>query len=150
MAGVFIDVSADTREIEKALLDLQNAVGDLEPTFRDIGEYLLRSHDERFRAGVDPDGNPWEPLSPEYAAIKPYNQDKVLVLSGNLMDKLVYQVSPSELLFGTGQETSKYAATHQFGREEDGIPKRPFLGISNEDENEILSIIQRHLANSLE
>lgn len=131
MAGAFVEVSVDTREIEKALQDLQHAVGDLQPAFHDIGEYLLRSHDERFRAGVDPDGNPWEALSSEYAAKKPKNQDKVLVLSGDLMDSLNYQVSPTELEFGTN---SIYGATHQFGREEDGIPKRPFLGLSEADQ----------------
>lgn len=148
MAGAFIEVKVDTREIEKALRDLQAVAGDLQPAFRDIGEYLLRSHNERFRAGVDPEGNLWDELDPEYKARKPKNQDKVLVLSGNLMEKLVYQVSPNELLFSTGVETIKYAATHQFGREDDGIPKRPFLGISSDDESEILGILRRHLERS--
>lgn len=149
MAGAFIEVTADTREIEKALRDLQNVVDDLQPAFRDIGEYLLRSHDERFRRGVDPDDNPWAELKQKTKKYKPKNKDKILVLSGDLMDDMVYQVSPTELRFGTGQETSKYAATHQFGRPEDGIPARPFIGLSGDDEDEIANIIRRHLLNAI-
>lgn len=145
MAGAFLDVSVDTREIEKALRDLQAAVTDLQPAFRDIGEYLLRSHDERFRDGVDTDGNPWAELNPKYKARKPKNQDKVLVLSGDLMDSLNYDASPTALEFGTN---SIYGATHQFGSEDDGIPKRPFLGISSDDASEILRILQDHFEQS--
>jgi phage virion morphogenesis protein len=144
MAGAFVEVEFDAREIEKALRNLLKKTGDLQPAFRDIGEYLLRSHDERFRAGIDPEGNLWEELSPEYQARKPKNQDKVLVLSGDLMDSLDYDESPTALLFGTNLI---YGATHQFGRPDDHIPERPFLGISGADEDEILTILHRHLAN---
>lgn len=149
MAGAFIEVSVDTREIEDALRNLQRAVVDLQPAFRDIGEYLLRSHDERFRAGVDPDGNLWDELNPKYKARKPKNQDKVLVLNEYLMG-MVYQEMPTELLFSTGIDSAKYAATHQFGRDEDGIPKRPFLGLSDADRDEILQCIENHLTGAIE
>jgi phage virion morphogenesis protein len=148
MAGVTLDI--DDREVREVLQDLQQAVSNLEPTFGDIGEYLLRSHDERFRAGIDPDNRRWReyaPLDPEYEARKTKNKDKILILEGDLSDGLHYKTSPHELLFGTNEP---YGATHQFGREEDGIPKRPFLGVSEDDKNEILSIINRHLRDALE
>lgn len=146
MAGAFVAIevdSGDIREIEKALHNLLEKTGDVQPAFRDIGEYLLRSHDERFRAGIDPDGNLWDELNPKYAAKKPKNQDKVLVLSGDLMDSLHYYVSPTELLFGTNLI---YGATHQFGRPDDNIKQRRFLGISDKDKTDILTILERHLS----
>ncbi len=50
----------------------------------------------------------------------------------------------------------KYAAMQQFGGTKadfshlwGGIPARPFLGISNQDETDILSILQQHLESSV-
>ena len=66
------------------------------------------------------------------------------------MDTLAYQVSNDHLEFGTNLE---YSATHQFGRDADGIPARPFLGLSDgvwNDEVEIVEILQSHLADAIE
>ena len=145
MAGAFLEISMHTDDVKQALVRLQHAATHMELVFADIGEYLLRSTDERFREGVDPAGHQWEPVSPEYLARKPRNQVKVLVLSGDLMDKsLVYQASDVGLLF---ESNSKYGATHQFGR--DGIPKREFIGLSTADEREVLEIIEAHLMGSI-
>lgn len=140
MAGARITVDIDTSEVSKLLKRIDLSISDIQPVFRDIGEYLLRSHDNRFRSGIDPQGNPWKELSPAYLKTKPKNKDKVLVLSGDLMDSLNYNISGSQLSFGTNKI---YGATHQFGR--DGIPERPFIGLSSSDTDEILRLIQSHL-----
>ncbi|EIC29097.1 phage virion morphogenesis protein [Methylomicrobium album] len=120
--------------------------GDLEPVFADIGEYLTRSHDERFGRQVAPDGEPWKELSPGYQARKPKNQDKILTLEGDLRRSLHADVSADELLFGT---ILKYGATHQFGDPRRHIPERPFLGVSDDDRDEILDIIRDHIQAAL-
>lgn len=145
MTGASIIVDIDTREVDELLRKIDLSISDIQPVLRDIGEYLLRSHDERFRSGVDPKGSPWQELSPAYKARKTKNKDKVLVLSGDLMDSLSYNISGSQLSFGTNK---LYGATHQFGR--DAIPARPFIGLSSSDTDEILRLIQNHLQNSLE
>ncbi|WP_241085742.1 phage virion morphogenesis protein [Candidatus Vondammii sp. HM_W22] len=62
---------------------------------------------------------------------------RILVESGALRDSLE---------FGTDR---KYGATHQLGDQERGIPARPFLGIDDQDRDEILAILQRHLEEAL-
>lgn len=144
MAGV--TVKFDDREVRAALDALVERMNDAETMFADIGEYLLRSHDDRFEAQAAPDGTPWEPLSPRYRARKRRNADKILQLEGNLRD-LVYDVSRDGLELGTNRI---YGATQQFGRPEAGIPARPFLGLSADDEAEIVEIVQDHLRDALE
>lgn len=157
MAGAFIEIKDNSPQVLDALQQLLRKTGNLEPAFRDIGEYLLRSHDVRWRAAIDPDGNPWAPLSAATLAKKRKNADKILVESGRLMNSLDYVASPDSLLFGTN---SIYGAIHQFGAEQGAfgttsrgapipwgdIPAREFIGISGEDEREILDIIHDYLA----
>ena len=145
MAGAFVEI--DDRQINASLHRLLQVSNNLEPVFRDIGEYLLISHRARFEAQVDPEGHRWEQLSPQYLAEKPYNQDKILVLDGHLMGDLHYDPpAPDHLDFGTNKI---YGARHQFGWNEQGLHARPFLGVSTEDEAEILAIIYQHLQDAV-
>ena len=144
MAGAFIEVEAQSlARAERYLQRILTAGQRLEPAFAEIGEYLLESHAERFSLEVAPDGTPWEPLAPSTLANKA--DDRILQQEGTLRDTLSYQVTGAELLFGTNLI---YGATHQFGREEDGIPARPYLGIATSpwnDEDEIVAILKDHL-----
>lgn len=141
-ASVTIDYHFDDREVIDAFNRLIQFGGDSEALFADIGEYLLISHEERFERQEAPDGTPWEPLNPKYQARKKKNQDLILVLEGYLRNTLAYDPRPDSLEFGTNRI---YGATHQFGDESRGIPARPFLGISADDESKILAIVRQHL-----
>src|SRR5690606_31280034 len=88
------------------------AMASPEPLLRDIGEYLLIAHEQRWAAQQAPDGTPWQALSPAYQKRKRKNRDKILVLDGFLKNTLRYQVNGPELLFGTNRP---YAAIHHFG-----------------------------------
>ena len=107
---------------------------------RDIGGYLLLSHEERWDKQVSPDGQAWLPLSDAYRNTKPKNKDKILILDGYLKN-LYYQVNGNGLELGTDE---KYAATQQFGDPSRNIPARPFLGISQDDKEEIIDILRRY------
>lgn len=146
MAGVSIDI--DDREVREALRQLERVVGDLGPTMAVIGEKLLRSHKDRFSEQKDPDGKPWAPLSPAYKARKKKNQDKVLMLSGNLRDLLRYQIEAggAEMRLGTDRV---YGASHQFGDAKRNLPARPFLGLSDDDKIMMLDVIGRQLKKAL-
>jgi phage virion morphogenesis protein len=144
MAGSFIAVELIG---EKPLLNLLNQYikkgQSLEPALVDIGEYLIESHQERFKLEVAPDGSPWEPLAPRTIAKK--GNDRILQDQGTMRDLLTYQISGDQLSFGTNLI---YAATHQFGREADGISPRPFIGLATgqwNDSDEIVTILQSHL-----
>ena len=92
--------------------DAVAALADPAPMLRDIGEFLLIAHDQRFASQASPDGTPWQALSPAYLKRKKKNRDKVLVLDGFLKNTLRYQVSNNELLFGTNRI---YGAMMHFG-----------------------------------
>jgi len=146
MAGSFVSVDIrGQKQVAQALNRLLKQGGDLEPAFRDIGEYLLESTQQRFIDQQAPDGEPWEPLSPQTLKNKK-RQDRVLTETGTLADTLNYQLGNNQLMLGSNLE---YAATHQFGREADGIPARPFLGVAPFEQAEILYILRDHLADGI-
>lgn len=110
MAGVTLEFDA------VAALAVVNeaaaALADTAPMLRDIGEFLLIAHDQRFASQASPDGTPWQALSPAYLKRKKKNRDKILVLDGFLKNTLRYQVNNNELLFGTNRI---YGAMMHFG-----------------------------------
>ena len=143
MSGAkLFEITVGSESLAAALREISRHASNLDPALADIGEYLLNSHRARFRREVEPDGTPWLPLSPKYKRVKAKNKGKILRLDGHLQRLLRYQVSGGELVFGTNRI---YGAVHQFGFEEHGIPARPFLGISDEDESEVVQILISHV-----
>jgi phage virion morphogenesis protein len=143
-AAIAINVEINDREVVAALRRLLSAGADMEPVFRVIGERLLINTRSRFARQESPEGVAWAPLSPAYRARKKRNQDKILTARGYLHDTLRYQASATGVELGTDRI---YGATHQFGR--DGIPARPFLGLSGGDRQDILSIVSDHLRRAI-
>jgi phage virion morphogenesis protein len=75
-----------------------------------------------------PDGEPWAPLSPEYAARK--GGGEVLEESHSLLDSIQAQSGSDGVSLGSNL---LYAAVHLYGDEARGIPARPYLGFSDDD-----------------
>ncbi len=131
MAGARLELKIEgLGDVRRRLSELADRLADPAPALNEIGELLLNSTRERFRSRKAPDGTPWAPLSESYAARKPKNRGKILVLEGQLMKTLNYEADRDGLLFGSPEV---YAGTHQFGRAESNIPARPFLGLTAED-----------------
>lgn len=65
MAGatVTVTISIEDAQVRAALARLVGRLRDPARAMRDIGEYLLRATDDRFRAQRAPDGTPWAPNS---------------------------------------------------------------------------------------
>ncbi|PLX49125.1 MAG: phage virion morphogenesis protein [Desulfobulbaceae bacterium] len=173
-AGLAISVEIDDRQVREALTSLEKAGGNMHLAFQDIGEYLLISHRERFDNEQAPDGTPWEPLADstlrrkmlkgvrrgkgkkrkslttsrgtKAGAIKALAGSKILVERGDLRDLLRYQAGGDSLEFGTDRI---YGATQHFGDDDRNIPARPYLGLSDDDEAEVLRIIQAHLDDAM-
>ena len=148
MAGAFIEL--DDAEALAALNRLLELGQRPRPALLEIGEALLQSTEQRFRDQRDPDGLPWAPLSPAYLASKKKRAGRqpemILVLNGYLAGGIVTQASEDEVVVGTDRI---YGATHQFGRSEQNIPARPFLGLSRDDRDEVLEILNEHLARAI-
>ena len=157
MAGAMLEVTLDSSQLGKALDDLAERLGNLTTPLNDIAEYLHQSTDDRFRKKVAPDGSPWAPLSAVTLARK--RGPGILREKGTLQDTLRKQVTRNELAFGTDRP---YGAVHQFGQKKGAsgsskgrpipwgdIPARPYLGLSADDESEVLLIIHDYLSEPL-
>lgn len=114
MSGATLDF--DGVAAQAVINEAATAMGNPAPMLRDMGEYLMIAHDQRFASQTAPDGTPWQALSPRYQRRKKKNQDKILQLDGYLKNTLRYQVNGDELVFGSNR---KYAAIQHFGGEID-------------------------------
>ncbi|WP_065204260.1 phage virion morphogenesis protein [Shewanella woodyi] len=155
MAGTRIQVDVKGgAKITTALNNLLKQSGDLTPVFGEIGEYLLESTQQRFIEQQAPDGTPWAELSSttmERKVKQGERTDRILTESGTLASSLHYMLGLNQLELGSNEE---YAAMHQFGgitssksmMQGNEIPARVYLGIAPFEREEIINILQYHLA----
>jgi len=162
-----ISVEFDDAEVLGVLQELAQRGEDLQPALRDLGEYLIDSTKERFRAGKGPDGAPWARNSPvtitrlasrygkKTAAGVAAGKKPLIGESKSLSTQIHARVGSAEVAAGSATE---YAAVQQFGARKGAfgatasgvplpwgdIPARPFLGISDADKTAILDIVQAH------
>ena len=156
-----------TLDISHALPGLRSAAAGLQhptPLLRQIGAYLVHSTQARFNAGIDPQGSPWKPLLPAYAAVK--SGSNILIgsgMSGGLQGSIIFDTGQNSVVWGSNKV---YAAVHQFGAvirpvkakalrfflgsslviaRQVTIPARPYLGISTEDGEEVAYLAGRFL-----
>lgn len=97
---------------------------------------------------TSPDGEPWELRSPGYAqSLRPGTS--ILIRSGGMLDSIASEARGNEVSVGSDLV---YAAIHQFGGTPDmapgpaAVPARPFLGVSDDNETEILDLINLAIA----
>ena len=141
MTGAAIEIrpeglAALDRRIDRLLAGLNNP----EPLLRELaaaGESQTRRRMESDKRG--PDGTPWPEWSPGYAATR-HGGQSLLDARGDLIQSLTAFADRQTAGWGTNLI---YAATHQFGR--GAIPARPFLGVSDDDERELLDLAENWL-----
>ena len=139
-----LDIDSATAPLLDLLTDLGQRATNLGPAWQEVGDYLRDVTDQRFQLHVGPDNTPWDALDPKYQRRKKKNQDRILVLDGYLVESFHHEITDGGLGLDYGSNLV-YAATHHFGREDDGIPARPILGIDAANQTEILDILQGHL-----
>jgi phage virion morphogenesis protein len=175
-----IDVEIDDREIRAALQNLLAATGNLNDVLEEIGEGLVESTLQRFETKIGPDGGRWKDNSPVTIERKERNDplvhhgslseqiharllgDNTLVVGSSMEYAAVQQFGAKMGEFGRYSQIGrvrKYglgtfqgsAGTQKgFPIPWGDIPARPFLGISEDDKDEILAIIQAHLQDALD
>lgn len=147
MASVTIN---DAKVVAK-LLELQQKTDNIRPALLEIGEELLDSIHYRFEHQIAPDGSAWEANS--WATILRKGSDKPPGTgeTGRLKNESSYDVLDRNTL--EIKNSRKYAAMFQFGGTKDefpnlwgDVPGRPFLGLSEADEEAAVNIIDRYLA----
>lgn len=153
-----IEVKFDNKNVLKALDALAKSSANPRPALLAIGEDLVKSTKKRFNEGRSPDGKAWALNSP--LTLKRKRGSKPLIDTGTLRDQIGYAEDGDVL---TIFSTMEYAATQQFGAKQGafgrtkrnvpipwgGIPARPFLGISIEDEQVIVETISDYLVDVL-
>lgn len=156
MAGTqsTIRVEYDDTQIQRLLRKLNRLSDDMSPAMLEVSEYMHERTRDHFDNEQAPDGTPWATLSP--ATLKRKQQQGVPVnqiLHGqslHLRDTIYPFHSADEAGVSTGPGTEAYAATHQFGDETRNIEARPYLGLSAEDEQEIIGILEDHIRDAME
>ena len=156
MAGARITVEFDDAQVRRALGRLRAAVADMTPVMVDVGHHLVNTTRQRFFDEETPEGQPWAPLSETTRRRKKKNVGKVLTEEGTLRGGIAHQAGPDGVDVGA---SIIYAGVHQFGAAKGAfgatskggpipwgdIPARPFLGLSNEDEDEIAALVADYL-----
>lgn len=143
-----IEVKIDSKAVIDALDRLARSAANPRPALLAIGESLVVSTKKRFESSTAPDGNKWAPNKP--STLKRKKGDKPLIgKTGVLAGDIHYAVDGSGLQVGSLME---YAAMQQFGGKKSkfpslwgDIPARPFLGISEADEQMILDTVNDYL-----
>lgn len=133
-----LDVSNELGETADKLNHAYIALGDLTPLMRDIGAYLEGSTRQRFADKQAPSGIAWENLLP--STQKQKGDNNILIDSGDLVRSLTHYASSNSVTVGVSEP---YGVYHQLGTKH--ITARPFLGISDNDNNEIDVLINDYL-----
>jgi phage virion morphogenesis protein len=149
-----ITVEFNDRGILDVLRALEQRTSDLTPALQDIGEYLTTSTKDRFASSTAPNGTPWGQNS-DVTLSRKRGTKPLIGETRRLSNEFNYFIGNNELTFGSSLE---YAAVQQFGADQGefgngspwgDIPARPFIGISDDDQVEILDIINSYLASSI-
>lgn len=157
--AVALTLTIDNDEILGGLRRMRERAEDLRPVLADIGDELTSSTVKRFVSNVAPDGTPWKASLRAEKTGTP-----TLVLTSNLRDSIHYVVDENGVSIGS---SLVYARIHQAGgviSAKGGalsftlyggafvtvrsvtIPKRPYLGMSDNDNQATLEILGDHLA----
>ena len=113
----------------------------------EVGEVLVNSTMQRFDEGIGPDGKPWEPSLRAAAS-----GGKTLLDKARLRNSISSLATADAVYVGSNLI---YALIHQEGGQAGRghsvtIKKRPYLGVSEEDAEEIAAVLRDYLAGSFE
>lgn len=153
--GVAIDVPNTSRtRLARVFERYQGPYDDLMESVAALLESQTRRRIQEIKAA--PDGEPWPEWDEAYV-FHPHGNDRAhwefvphttdgsrpvgghsyLQLDGGLLDSITSEASVDEAIVGSNLV---YAAKHQFGG--DGVKPRPYLGLSDEDEREIVELVE--------
>ncbi|MCP4162593.1 MAG: phage virion morphogenesis protein [Deltaproteobacteria bacterium] len=142
MAGTLFELDLGPLEtmVDKAIRE----VGRTQDLMEAAGETLVSSTLERFETETDPEGKKWKQSK---RAEKEGGQ--TLTKTAVLKNSISYEASNDLVIYGTSNDI--YAAIHQFGGAAVGMPEivaRAYIGISEEDIEEIKEMVAIHMRES--
>lgn len=160
-----IRIVFNTDALAARLTQGRRVLGDLTPVHQEIGEYLVDATKQRFIDGKAPDGTAWRAKSAatlaRYKRQGDGNRPKPLIgPSGRLGREIGMAADRGSVEIGSALEYSGVmqdgAAKGAFGNDKRGrplpwgdIPARVWLGLSPDDETNILDIVDEAIAAGL-
>ena len=151
---ITIEINSDA--ISRVLARAFETLTDMTPVMSRVADALRDQTEDRFAEQKSPSGTAWSSRSP--ATVKSYERRKltfggILHQSGQMSGNLV---ALSGADFAEVGSPEPYAAMMHFGGSKaafphlwGNIPARPFFGLSEQNEADILDIISESLATAL-
>lgn len=152
-----IRIDYNDRDAMTLLNTLRQRLGDIPTVMDAVGQIYLSGAQQRFVDQRDPQGQPWQALSPVTLARrrKAGRGAQILRDTGVLMNSLSYKTAGNTVTVFTADiraGTHQYGAKKgQYGRSKRGpipwgdIPARPFLGLNQSDNDAVLEALQGYL-----
>jgi len=143
MAGLELDLDANFSPLANVFSQLEKIPDDLSAPMDEIGQVLVFAAQYNIRQSVDFEGNPLEPLA-ESTRAKRGEDARPLLDFGNLRDSYTHIFDHNSV--EVGSDAIQAALMHFGGRAGRNhaavIPARPALGVSPDDEIEIVNIMR--------
>ena len=142
-----IEIKIDNQKVEKALLEIAQKTSNLRPLMKNIAGIMADSTEENFKE----EGRPkWKDLSEKTKTARKktgHYPGQILQVSGQLALSVTTQYDDTSAVIGSNKV---YAAIHQLGgqagrNKKTTIPARPYLSLTNEEYEEILSLVENYL-----
>ncbi|AQU83242.1 MULTISPECIES: phage virion morphogenesis protein [unclassified Halomonas] len=142
-------INVSSEAVERAITDLLNKGENLTAPMKSIGEEMINRTQQRFRDKEAPDGSAWQDNSP--VTEKRKGHGRVLEGESNELSKqFSYSAASDSVEWGS---LMVYAAMQNYGGTKaefphlwGDIPGREFVGVSDDDEDEVLGILADHLS----
>lgn len=142
-----IEIKIDNKKVEKALLEIAQKTSNLRPLMKNIAGIMADSTEENFKD----EGRPkWKDLSEKTKTARKktgHYPGQILQVSGQLALSVTTQYDDASAVIGSNKV---YAAIHQLGgqagkNKKTTIPARPYLKLTDDDFDEIISIVEKYL-----
>lgn len=147
MSNEPIEIKIDNKKVEKALLEIAQKISNLRPLMKNVAGIMADSTEENFKV----EGRPkWKDLSEKTKSARKktgHYPGQILQVSGQLAMSITTQYDNESAVIGSNKV---YAAIHQLGgqagkNKKTIISARPYLKLTDDDFDEIISIVEKYL-----
>jgi len=143
-----IKIKIDDVKLQEILKKLISKVQNLRPLMKNISGIIMDSVEENFEKEGRPDK--WQELAKstiKQRKKKGHWPGRILQVRGELASSITSYYDSDSAIVGTNKV---YAAIHQFGGDAGRgkkvkIPARPYLKLTENDQNQILKEVENHL-----
>jgi len=149
---MILNVTNDSHLVRDALRKLQLRLVDSRPLMGLIGAAFVQSARKRIAMTKQaPNGQAWRPLSQRTIAERAAegrNTTDILRRTSALLNSIqIGELTANRVVVGTPLH---YAGKHQFGDPANRIPARPFIGLSDEDKQDIEEVALSYVRAGIE